>query len=368
MRLICNILTRWEIRIICRNYSTDTEKLPLRTLKRKTELIKVKPVIDVKTIRAIGGKGGDGCISFLRLWKNDRAGPDGGDGGNGGHILIEASTSINSLNHLNSIMKGENGEKGSNKDCNGKNAQHTIVKVPIGTVVKYDSTVVGDLSEEGSLFILARGGAGGRGNKFFASDLKQTPVVAEYGANGEDRRYTLELKSVANFGLVGLPNAGKSTLLQAISRAKPKVASYPFTTLKPHIGMVQYRDYEQISVADLPGLIEGSHLGKGLGIQFLRHTERCSCLIIVLDVTKNPYETFLILKKELSAFYNDLTKKKQLIVLNKIDLPYSEESIENLINEVGADNLIKLSAKYGLNLSEFLNKLRTNYEENFTND
>lgn len=365
MRLIRNLLVRCQIGIIIKSYSTDIEKLPLRTTKRKTELIKVKPVVDVKRVRAVGGKGGDGCISLLRVWKNDRAGPDGGDGGNGGHVLIEASTSTNSLNHVSSIMKGQNGEKGFNKDCNGKNGQHAIVKVPIGTVVKRDSTVVGDLSEEGSMFILARGGAGGRGNKFFTSDLKQVPLVAEYGADGEDKCYTLELKSVANFGLVGLPNAGKSTLLQAISRAKPKVASYPFTTLEPHLGIVHYRDYQQISVADLPGLIEGSHLGKGLGIQFLRHTERCSCLIIVLDVTKNPYETFLILQKELSAFKNDLANKRRLIVLNKIDLPYSEESIGNLLEEVGADNTIKLSAKYGLNITEFLNKLRTTYEENF---
>lgn len=307
-----------------RCYSSSITAQPLRKLRRKSDCLKVKPMVDVKKIRAIGGKGGDGCISFLRLWVNDKAGPDGGDGGHGGHVLIEASTNVNSLEHVNVLLKGANGEKGHNKDCHGKNAKHTIIQVPVGTVVKSENTILSDLDKPGCMFVLARGGAGGKGNHFFTSDSLQAPLIAECGAPGEDNSYELEIKSVANFGLIGLPNAGKSTLLQAISRAKPVVAPYPFTTLKPYLGIVEYSDYEKISVADLPGLIEDSHKGRGLGLQFLRHAERCTCLVIVLDATNEPLDALKLLQKELVTFSRNLAEKEQLVVINKIDLLESE--------------------------------------------
>ncbi|KAL1123985.1 hypothetical protein AAG570_001755, partial [Ranatra chinensis] len=284
---------------------------------------------DVKRLRAVGGAGGDGCVSLLRLWANENAGPDGGDGGCGGHVLIQASSDVRDLYDISTVVKANDGEGGSNNNCHGKNAQHTVIKVPIGTLV-HDSKsgkVLCDLSEEGSGWVCARGGAGGRGNAFFATDVRQTPQIAEYGAKGEDISYVLELRTIAHFGLLGMPNAGKSTLLQAMSRAKPKVAPYPFTTLKPHIGIVPYSDYTNIAVADLPGLIEGSHMGRGLGIDFLRHASRCCGLILVVDTSvtePSPASTLSMLKRELHSFSDRLADLPQFIVANKMDLPHAE--------------------------------------------
>lgn len=343
-------------------YCTNTAH-PLRNLKRKSTSKIVKHFVDSKRVTAEGGKGGDGCISFLQLWANENAGPDGGDGGHGGHVILHATTNVRDLNHVQTILRANNGDKGRNKDSHGANADHLKVKVPVGTVIRDNlGHTVGDLCEDGSMFILARGGSGGRGNHFFATDIVQSPMIAEYGAAGEQKSYTLEVKSIAHFGLLGLPNAGKSTLLQAISRARPKVASYPFTTLKPYVGMINYSDFEQIAVADLPGLIKGSHLNYGLGMQFLKHAERCSCLLVVLDTSNDPCSDLQILRTELKAYNAELADKKQIIVANKMDLDESKVNLPILEKYVGEDEVVPISAKYGFNISTFLVHIRKVYD------
>ncbi|XP_044009974.1 mitochondrial ribosome-associated GTPase 2-like [Aphidius gifuensis] len=283
-------------------------------------------------VRVCGGKGGDGMISFLQLFINDKAGPDGGDGGHGGHVIFEVSRDVTDLSHVMNLIKAEDGIAGQNKDCFGKNADHAVIKVPMGTIVRdIDGNVLADLDEEQMMFIAARGGAGGHGNAFFTSDTQQSPKIAEYGAIGEDQQYVLEVRSMAHVGLIGLPNAGKSTLLRSITRARPKVASYPFTTLKPHLGMVLYDDYEQIAVADLPGLIEDSHKNRGLGITFLKHAERCAALLFILDASLDePWEQLSLLKNEIQQFSSALNERPSLIIANKMDLPGAQENLEKL--------------------------------------
>lgn len=319
--------------------------------------------MDSKRVRAIGGSGGDGCVSFLSIWCNDRAGPDGADGGNGGHVVLEASNSISNLSSLLSIIRGECGEKGGNKNCHGKNANHTIVKVPIGTIIRNEEgKVVGDLKNEGWMFVAARGGAGGKGNRFFMTDIEQAPQICEAGAKGEAKSYLIEIRSMANIGLIGFPNAGKSTLLRAVSRAKPKVASYPFTTLQPHIGVVKYSDYEQIAIADLPGIIPGSHKNKGLGIQFLKHIERCKALVFLIDITtEDPYEDYKTLMYELEQFSPELNERPQIIVANKIDMIEGNEFVE--FRKKVSVPVLPISAKLGTNLNEFLTEIRNIYNK-----
>lgn len=324
----------------------------------------VQHFVDAKRVRAIGGKGGDGCISFLQLWSNDRAGPDGGDGGNGGHVIFQAFPGVRDLQSVGSVVRGEDGENGQNKDCHGKCADHTIVKVPLGTIFRDPSgRIVGDLGREGVMFVAARGGAGGKGNHFFVSDTIQSPKVCQYGAEGENLAYFVEVQSIAHIGLLGMPNAGKSTLLRAITRARPKVAPYPFTTLKPHLGIVHYDDYVQIAIADLPGLIPGSHRNRGLGIQFLKHVERCSTLLFILDVSsEQPWTHFEQLQFELQQFNPALLERTQIIVANKIDLPESEENLRLLRQRVKVP-ILEISAKNGTNLNTLLSKIREIYDD-----
>ncbi|XP_966382.1 mitochondrial ribosome-associated GTPase 2 [Tribolium castaneum] len=342
---------------------------PLRSKKPKSTKTPVQNFIDLKTLRATGGCGGNGCISFLSLWSNEFAGPDGGDGGNGGHVIFKANSATKDLINVPPIIRAEDGEKGQNKDCNGKNAPHCIVDVPVGTVVKNaNGVVVGDLSSEGIMFVAARGGAGGKGNHFFVTDTEQAPKICEYGAEGEDLEYTLEIKSMAHVGLIGFPNAGKSTLLSAVSRARPKIAPYPFTTLKPHIGMVQYDDYEQIAVADLPGLIPESHKNRGLGIQFLKHAERCTALLYIIDLSLDkPWQYLHTLQYELSQFSKHLLERPQLVIANKIDLPEAEKNLELLKQETDL-KVIPVSAKLGTNITQLLQEIRVIYDQNKTDD
>ncbi|KAJ8704756.1 hypothetical protein PYW08_012076 [Mythimna loreyi] len=332
----------------------------LRSLKAKSTRNTVQYYVDSFRVRAVGGSGGDGCISFLSAWCKDHAGPDGGDGGNGGHVIFQATYSCKSLNHCKSVTQAKHGERGFNKECNGKNAQHVVVPVPLGTIIR-DSTarVVGDLSSEGMMFVAARGGAGGRGNKFFLTDTEQAPSVAELGAVGETNVYTLEVRSMAHIGLIGFPNAGKSTLLRALTRARPTVAPYPFTTLRPHIGMVQFDDYEQVAIADLPGLIPGSHKNYGLGIQFLQHAERCLGLIFLLDGTSSPLQQYSTLSHELRAYSPSLAERRALIVLNKMDTVEARQALEELKGDL---DVIAISAKTGENLPVLVKALRDIYD------
>lgn len=337
---------------------------PLRIIKPKAISDTEKSIVDLKKVRTIGGKGGDGNISFLQLWANENAGPDGGDGGNGGHVIFQAAYDVRDLSHLTSILKAENGENGHNKSCFGKNAEHTIIHVPIGTIVRnIEGHIIADLNQKGMMFIAARGGAGGHGNAFFKSDVYQVPRISEYGANGEDLQYVLEISSMAHVGLIGFPNAGKSTLLRTISRARPKVAAYPFTTLKPHLGMVLYDDHEQIAVADLPGLIPDSHKNKGLGIQFLKHIERCKILLFILDITSDePWRDFEILKYEITKFNIQLNKRLFLIAANKMDLSGTMKKLEILKQKIHLP-IIPISAKMGTNISILLKEIRILYDK-----
>ncbi|XP_060808241.1 mitochondrial ribosome-associated GTPase 2 [Amyelois transitella] len=346
---------------IARCYSKEVPKA-LRSLKAKSTRNTVQYYIDSYRIRAVAGNGGDGCISFLSAWCKDQAGPDGGDGGHGGHVIFKATHSVKSLNHCKTVTQAKHGEKGYNKDCNGKNAEHVVVPVPLGTIIKDQSgRMVADLSTEGVMFVAARGGAGGRGNKFFLSDTEQAPDVAELGAQGETHTYTLEVRSMAHVGLLGAPNAGKSTLLRALTRARPTVAAYPFTTLRPHIGMVPYDDYEQVAIADLPGLIPGSHKNYGLGIQFLQHVERCRGLVFLLDGADEPRRQYDTLSHELAQYSEQLAKRPQCVVVNKIDLPEGKRGFEDMKKKM---DVIGISAKTGLNLAELLRIIRVMYDEN----
>ncbi|XP_011202496.2 mitochondrial ribosome-associated GTPase 2 [Bactrocera dorsalis] len=343
----------------------ETHSVPqaLRSTKPKSNRKEPIYFVDSKQVQVIGGKGGDGCISFLQLWCNERAGPDGGDGGNGGHVIFQTSTDVRNFNHVLSKIRGLPGENGRGEHCHGKNAQHTIVKVPVGTVVRNrGGQIVGDLSEVNIMFVAARGGVGGKGNKFFATSVQKSPKISEYGPEGEDISYILELRTMADIGFIGQPNAGKSTLLNAITRAKPKVAPYAFTTLRPYVGMVQYDDFTQLAIADLPGLIRDSHLNKGLGIQFLKHAERCKVLLIVLDASlDNPSLQYEQLMHELRKFSKNLAERPKIIVANKMDIPEAKNNFQDLQNELKV-KVIPISAKTGANLSELLRVMREYYE------
>ncbi|XP_043489912.1 mitochondrial ribosome-associated GTPase 2 isoform X1 [Polistes fuscatus] len=355
----------YELFCTSTNFHCDNKHLanPLRSQKSKSLSNTSQYFVDIKQVRVIGGKGGDGTISFLQLWKNDRAGPDGGDGGHGGHVIFQVSKNTKDLKHIQSIFKAEDGENGASKNCHGKCAEHNIIPVPIGTIIRnIEGTILADLDQENSMFIAARGGAGGHGNPFFTSDTQQSPKICEYGANGEDLQYILEVRSMAHIGLIGFPNAGKSTLLRAISRARPKVASYPFTTLKPHVGMIPYDDYEQISVADLPGLIADSHKNKGLGITFLKHAERCAILLFVIDLSLDkPWEALEILKYEINQFNKNLNNRSLIVVANKMDLPEAEENLKLLKEKINMP-IIPISAKVGINISTLLKEIRVLYD------
>ncbi|XP_073966576.1 mitochondrial ribosome-associated GTPase 2-like [Choristoneura fumiferana] len=351
------IISQTHIRL----YSQEYAPKALRSLKAKSTRNTVQYYVDSYRVRAVGGNGGDGCISFLSAWCKEHAGPDGGDGGHGGHVIFQATHSVKSLNHCKAVTQAKHGTRGDNKDRNGKNASHVVVPVPLGTIVRDSSgTVVGDLSAEGTMFVAARGGSGGRGNRFFLTDTVQAPDIAEIGATGEENVYTLEVRSMAHIGLLGFPNAGKSTLLRALTRARPTVAPHPFTTLRPHIGMVPFDDYEQVAIADLPGLIPGSHKNHGLGIQFLQHVERCRGLIYLLDGTDDPLHQYRHLSHELSQYNSSLSNRNSCVVINKIDLPSGRENFERVKKKM---KVIGISAKTGLNLLELLKEVRLMYDE-----
>ncbi len=294
--------------------------------------------IDQVKIFVKAGKGGDGCISFRREKFVPKGGPDGGDGGDGGDVILVADPQIHTLYDFyhQTHFKAENGQPGMGKKMKGRDGEDLILKVPVGTIVKDAETgeILGDLVKPGQKLVVARGGKGGKGNARFATPTRQAPRIATPGKPGEERWLILELKLIADVGLVGFPNAGKSTLLSRISAAKPKIADYPFTTLTPNLGVVRLFEGETFVVADIPGLIEGAHKGVGLGHDFLRHIERTRVLLYVIDISheKEAVKEFFTLKKELELFKKELLEKPYLIALNKIDLMPQPEKRREVIN------------------------------------
>ncbi|MDH5298232.1 MAG: GTPase ObgE [Desulfobulbaceae bacterium] len=315
------------------------------------------------------GDGGNGCLSFRREKYVPKGGPDGGDGGRGGDVILEASTRLSSLIDFRyrAHFLAETGKSGQGKKMHGRKGKECILQVPVGSVIKDSESgaVLADLVQEGDRFVAARGGDGGRGNCHFATAHNRAPRIAEKGRAGEERWLLIELKLLADVGLIGLPNAGKSTLLSRLSAANPKVADYPFTTVEPQLGVLQFEDRKPCIIADIPGLIEGAHEGAGLGHRFLRHIERTRLLLHILDASApedEPISHFRMLENELRQFSEALVGRKRLVVLNKIDLVDDEQQLARLVawfegqgmqtitisalNSVGLDPLRSLLADF----------------------
>ncbi|HVW77954.1 MAG TPA: GTPase ObgE [Alloacidobacterium sp.] len=293
--------------------------------------------IDEARIRIKAGDGGNGCVAFRREKFVPRGGPSGGDGGRGGDVVMESSQRHNTLVHFrfNPEHKAERGRHGEGSNCTGRDGEGIVLKVPVGTALYDEETgeLVHDFQRPDERIVIARGGRGGRGNQHFATPTHQAPREHELGRPGEEKHYRLELKLLADVGLVGYPNVGKSTLISRISAAKPKIADYPFTTLEPNLGVVTIGEapYEEsFVVADIPGLIEGAHLGAGLGVQFLRHIERTRLLVHLVDVSDgsgrpDPVEDFKVIMGELKSFGHGLDEKPMIVVASKADVANPEK-------------------------------------------
>ncbi len=284
--------------------------------------------IDEVEIYVCGGAGGDGCVSFRREKHVPRGGPNGGDGGNGGDVVLRGNSGVNTLIELalQHHYQAKRGAHGRGKDMHGKSAPVLEIRVPVGTLV-YDATtnaLLGDITQDGQTLVVAKGGYGGRGNARFSTATCQTPRFAEPGTAGVERKLKLKLKLLADVGILGLPNAGKSTLISRISSAKPKIADYPFTTLTPHLGVVKTAVFKSFVVADIPGLVSGAHKGVGLGYRFLNHLERTRILLYLIDVSvdndQDPITSYNLLKQELTLFNPSLAARTQLVVAGKLDV------------------------------------------------
>jgi GTPase len=294
--------------------------------------------LDRAIIYVRAGKGGNGAISLRREKYIPKGGPDGGDGGKGGDVVIVGDDSVNTLMHLthHPHYRAKNGGGGMGKSMHGGDGADVIIPVPLGTVVQDDASLqlVADINENGQRVIIARGGTGGFGNEHFKSATNQTPMEGTEGEPGEERTLRLELKLLADVGLVGLPNAGKSTMLRAVSRATPKVADYPFTTLSPHLGIAELPGDRRLVVADIPGLIEGAAGGAGLGHDFLRHIERTSVIVHVLDIAplddSDPAANYEVIRQELLEYAVELAEKPEVLVFNKIDLIAEDQRPERV--------------------------------------
>ncbi len=321
--------------------------------------------IDQAEIHVRAGDGGPGCISFRREKYVPKGGPDGGDGGPGGNVIFQVDTGLNTLYpfRYKRRFQAESGRPGKNKKQHGRAGRDIVVSVPQGTVVKDLQTglTVADLTKPGQTWIAAKGGKGGKGNARFATSTNQAPHYAQPGLPGQERNLLLELKLFADVGLIGAPNAGKSTLLSSISGARPKIADYPFTTIVPQLGVVELSDERSLVVADIPGLIEGAHQGTGMGLEFLRHVERTSVLLHLIDATLGPEDAisvYRVICNELGSFDPGLGSKRQIVALNKIDMLEREE-IDRIRNSFSAEGLdvFTISAYTGAGVSELIERL-----------
>ena len=319
--------------------------------------------IDRAIIEVRSGKGGDGAISFRREKFVAKGGPDGGNGGRGASIYLKANKSINTLfnfRHSKAFI-GQDGGKGEGSNCYGKYAPDIIVDVPIGTVVYLEDghEFLGDLNEDGKTLLVAKGGRGGKGNSCFKSSSNRVPKIAENGEPGEKKRLILELKLLADVGLVGFPSVGKSTFLSVVSSAKPEIADYPFTTIVPNLGVVNVEKGKSFVMADLPGLIEGAHLGRGLGLQFLRHIERCRVIVHIVDMGesgRDPVEEYKIIKQELESYGFGLSKRPYIIVASKMDEESAEERLKAFEKKV-KEKVYPISALTDEGIKEVLYKI-----------
>lgn len=325
--------------------------------------------IDKSKIRVVSGRGGNGMVAWRREKYVDKGGPAGGDGGNGGDVFLVADENMSTLMDFKhkSVFKADAGENGGIKNMHGRCAKELVIKVPVGTVVKDVKTgsVIADLTKNGQKVLVAKGGRGGRGNARFATAQKRAPQFCEPGEPSIERELFLELKLIADVGLLGMPNAGKSTLISRISSAKPKIADYPFTTLIPNLGVVKKRSGDGYVVADIPGLIEGASEGVGLGHDFLRHVERCRFLIHLVDITEdNPFENYAKINSELAKYSEHLANLYQVVVLNKIDSVDEDKRrlVENEFKKVVPD-LFEISAVSGENLSELMDFVAKKVDE-----
>lgn len=297
--------------------------------------------IDEVEVRVASGHGGKGCVSFRREKYVPKGGPDGGDGGKGGDVIIKATTRLSTLLDLRykKENRARNGEPGKGRNCHGKDAPDLIIPIPVGTIIKdlESREVLADLVEDGQTFLAARGGRGGKGNAHFTSSTRQAPRFSQPGEDEEESFLRLELKLLADVGIIGFPNVGKSTLISRISAARPKIADYPFTTLVPNLGVVQYKDFRNFVVADIPGLIKDAHSGAGLGVRFLKHVERTSLFIHIIDVSgftnRDPLDDFDTINIELREFNSSLANNPQIVVLNKIDVLSDRKKLADLEKE-----------------------------------
>ena len=312
--------------------------------------------IDYAKISIKSGDGGNGCIAFLREKFRPKGGPSGGDGGRGGHVILRSDSKLSTLQDYSYKKKyiGRHGEHGKGKNMHGRNGQDTILKVPIGTIVKdlKNNSIIADFEEDNTQIIIAKGGNGGFGNARFKTRRNTSPRIANDGQKGLVIDIELELKVLADVGLVGFPNAGKSTYIASVSNAKPKIADYPFTTLAPNLGIVKIHDYSSFVIADIPGLIKGASKGKGLGIQFLKHIERTKILVFIIDVTsENIIEEFNTLSLELKSYDKALLEKPKILLISKMDLLKNKKHKKSLPK---IDKIIEISsiAKLGLEKSK----------------
>lgn len=362
--------------------------------------------VDEVKIYARAGHGGRGCVAFRREKHRPKGGPDGGNGGRGGHVILQADHDINNLvaQYYQPRLIAENGKHGMGKGMDGAAGKDLIVKVPCGTLVwrltsegagaaesawgpgefaepkptnrHADSgassvgghfahprgELIADLTEHGQQFILCRGGRGGLGNRNFATSVRQAPRFAQPGEPGEEGYFLLELRIIADVGVVGYPNAGKSTLLNAISHARPKIAPYPFTTLHPQVGIVEYADFYRLTVCEVPGLIEGAHRNVGLGHAFLRHVERCKVLVLLLDMAgtdgRAPWDDYKQLLRELELYDPLLVAKPRILAANKMDQATAESNLEKFRRRVKVSPVVKISAATGLGIDKFKQAIR----------
>lgn len=323
--------------------------------------------IDRVVIQFEAGKGGNGVVAWRREKFIPKGGPSGGNGGKGGSIVLQADAQIPSLDWFRhrKLIKADNGGDGGGNCRQGKNGQDLVLKVPCGTLIKNAKTgdILHDFTQDGEKWVLCLGGKGGRGNDSFKTPTNRAPNTCTLGKNGETAYVELELKLIADVGLVGFPNAGKSTLISTMAGLRVKVAAYPFTTLQPNLGFIELPNYQRIYIADIPGIIEGASHNRGLGLEFLRHIERTKLLIFILDASgidgRKPTDDFRVLREEIGAYNPELLERPYVVVLNKIDTEESESNIEDFCKAYSfpGGTLFKISAAYGEGLQELVDEI-----------